>query len=416
MQCHARCSTRSLAVGMAVLLALVVLFVSVSGSSMARERFESNEAIPFSSEYYADAASRFGAALSPSARIIVGGESRPATISDYDVLGLHIGWYSDWRTSATPLTPHGMRYAQIILVRESDYPTNTLELTSTVASAPKGSLWIIGNEPERLTQKALGVVQGSRTPEQYAEIYHDVYNIIKGQDAGSWVAIGGIVQPTPLRLQWLERTLAAYHDRYGSEMPVDVWNIHMQILPEKTGSWGAEIPVGIDATQGEMFNFSLETGFYDNANPVLFRQLVISFREWMKAHGFQNKPLIISEYGVLFPSSYIGYGAGYGDPNFGDMVLISFIRETFEFMVDARDPSVGYAADDYHLVQQWLWYSINDQPYDFATGKGYNGSLFSHVDPTQMTIFGVAWREYMHTLLGYPRALLPLVARRFSRP
>jgi hypothetical protein len=134
----------------------------------------------------------------------------------------------------------------------------------------------------------------------------------------------------------------------------------------------------------------------------------------MKDHGFQSKPLMVSEYGVLFPSTYIGYGTGYGNKDFGDRVLITFMRETFDFMLTEQDPDLGYPADENRLVQQWLWYSLNDQLIDYEAGvtKGFNGSLFYHDDPTQMTKFGLAWRGYMLSLLGYPRVMLPLAVRR----
>jgi hypothetical protein len=149
---------------------------------------------------------------------------------------------------------------------------------------------------------------------------------------------------------------------------------------------------------------------------VLFRQLVTQFRQWMKDRGLQDKPLIVSEYGVLLPSTYIGYGEGYGDEAFGDQVLKTFMRETFEFLMTAEDPQLGYPADDHRLVQQWLWYSLNDRPfgYDPETGEqfGFNGSLFDHTDPTRMTQFGRTFRDYVRVLLGLPRTLLPLVSHR----
>jgi hypothetical protein len=213
--------------------------------------------------------------------------------------------------------------------------------------------------------------------------------------------------------------LAEYENRYGQEMPVDVWNIHVQILQEKAGEPGAEIPAGIDATEGVLYDyFSPETGYYDNANPVIFRRLVTEFRQWMKDNGFQNKPLIISEYGVLLPSTYIGYGDGYGDKDFGDQVVKDFMRETFDFLVNAKDPDLGYPADDNRLVQQWLWYSLNDQPYHYdpvaGTASGFNGSLFDYRDPTKLTEFGEYFRYYMHRLLGVPRVFLPVIMRRVS--
>ena len=47
------------------------------------------------------------------------------------------------------------------------------------------------------------------------------------------MAIGGVSQVTPLRLDYLERVLAAYEKQYGQPMPVDVWNVHTFILREQ---------------------------------------------------------------------------------------------------------------------------------------------------------------------------------------
>ena len=354
--------------------------------------------VPFTAEYYAGVNERFGVGLNPGITVSVNGTLRPALITDYNVGGLHIGWYSDWRATRHPPRPGGIKYAHLLPVKASIYPTNTLELTETVAANP-GALWLIGNEPEGKYN------QGNRTPGEYADIYHYLYTLIKVLDPTAWIAIGVVIEPTPLRLQWLDMVLSQYQSRFGEPMPVDVWNIHVQILQEKVGSWGAEIPAGLTATQGQLYTL------LDNANPGIFRQLVIAFRQWMKAKGFQNKPLIISEYGVLMPSTYI---AEDGDAATGDQKIIAFMRQTFDFLVNAKDVNLGYPADDNRLVQQWLWYSLNDQPYDPATGFGFNGSLFSHQDPAQMTKFGIAFREYIYELLGYPKILLPLIIRRVS--
>ncbi len=401
-RCRGLCS-----IFVAVCALVALLWILGNHGASVAVRAERAQPTPFTAEYYTAVNERFGLGLNTHVWLSDDGERRRALITDYDVGALHAGWYSDWGTNIAPLRPDGIEYAQLILIKSKHYPTSTLELTSTVAANP-GALWLIGNEPEGRTK------QGNRTPSEYAEIYHHVYTLIRGLDSTAQIAIGGVIEPTPLRLQWLEMVLREYENRYGEAMPVDVWNIHVQILPEKAGGWGAEIPAGLDATEGELYNFSIETGYYDNANPEIFRQLVTGFRQWMKAQGFQNKPLIITEYGVLLPSTYIGYGDGYGDESFGDQVLIDFMRETFSFLVSAKDADLGHPADDNRLVQQWLWFSLNTQPYDPATGRGYNGSLFLHSDPAQITKFGVAFREYMHTLLGYPRILLPLMMRSVS--
>jgi hypothetical protein len=337
---------------------------------------------PFSAAYYSSDSQRFGVGLNRGTSVTVGGQTRPALITDYAVDDLHVGWYSDWRANPEPLRPFGIRYAPMIGVRAGVYPTDTAGLADTVRLNP-GSLWLVGNEPEAKYG------QGNRTPEEYAEIYHDVYALIKTTDPSAWIAIGGVIQPTPLRLKWLDRVLQEYQRRYGLVMPVDVWNVHMQILNEKVGDWGAGIPAGLTETEGRLY------GFADNASPDEFRRLVHEFRQWMKDRGQQNKPLIISEYGVLLPSYYLA-----DTEQQGDQMVINFMRQTFDYMLTARDPELGYPADGNRLVQQWLWYSLNDQPYDPDTGKGFNGSLFSNQYPSQLTVFGQAFQSYLDALSG----------------
>jgi hypothetical protein len=352
------------------------------------------EAAPFTAEYYAGANERFGVAFNSRLTVTVDGMVRPALITDYNLSLLHIGWYSDWKTNKTPLRPDGIKYVQLIKVKASEYPTSTWGITETLANPDNlGMLWIVGNEPEGKYS------QGNRTPTEYAQIYHDVYSLIKNLDHTALVAIGGVIEPTPLRLKWLDMVLNEYQARFGEQMPVDVWNIHVQILQEVAGTpadplpWGAEIPAGLTDTVGVRYTL------LDNANPDIFRQLVTDFRRWMKARGFQHKPLIISEYGALMPSTYI---VPDGDEAKGDQAVIAFMRSTFDFLVHTRDSDLGYPADDYRLVQQWIWYSLNSP---------LNGRLFSDQDPRQMTKFGVAFHEYMWTLIGYPRALLPMIRK-----
>ncbi|MEM3553586.1 MAG: hypothetical protein QW658_01350, partial [Candidatus Bathyarchaeia archaeon] len=56
---------------------------------------------------------------------------------------------------------------------------------------------------------------------------------------------------------------------------------------------------------------------------------------------------------------------------------------TFEFFLTAADPTIGYPADGYRLVQRWCWYSLDDVTYP-------TGRLF---DPHTgaLTVVGEGW-------------------------
>ena len=329
---------------------------------------------------------------SPNERIGVGLVWGVADITSYDVAQLEAGWYADWAYRPNPPHPNGMDYGPLIPTGPGQYPPNWDALTKSVQRNP-GQVWMVGNEPE-------AVFQENHTPAEYAQIYHDVYTHIKAVDATATVAIGGVILPSPLRLQWLDMVLQAYQARYGVPMPVDVWNTHMQIVNEvsceydASNCWGAEIPAGITA------NFGITMTLPDNANYDLFVGLVRDMRTWMNARGFRDKPLVISEYGVLLPSDYLCDGCS-ENPALGDAIVSSFMTRTFEHMLNTVDLALGYPADANRLVQRWLWYTLNDRPYDFATGAGFNGALFDWRDkvyPGTLTDFGRVFKSYVSPL------------------
>jgi hypothetical protein len=211
----------------------------------------------------------------------------------FDVAQLKAGWYVDALPSATPAA--GMDRALVVKIR-TGYTIDPEILGSLVDSYP-GALWLIGNEPDCMWQDNV-------TPEEYARVYHDLYYFIKGRDGTSQVAAGSIVQPTPLRLQYLDRVLVAYRAQYGRALPVDVWNIHNAILNEVScdydpgNCWGAGIPPGIDADVG------VRRSMDDNDNMTIFQNQIWTFRRWMADRGYKGYPLVVSEFGILMPAEY----------------------------------------------------------------------------------------------------------------
>jgi len=193
-------------------------------------------------------------------------------------------------------------------------------------------------------------------------------------------------------------------------MPVDIWNIHVQILienPEKPDGEGAGIPAGLTANPGEARSYSPE----DNVNPLIFKSLVTEFRDWMQLRGQRDKPLIISEFGVLLPSDYLTPS---GDKEEGDRLIETFMQETFSWLLTATSDTTGCPDDENRLVQRWLWYSLNDgfYPDDCPSGDcpGFNGSLYDY-RTKKLTRFGLKFRSLQQT----ERLGLPIVLRQVSR-
>ena len=325
-------------------------------------------------------AARFCGALQPVRRPI-----------DYDWDLLRIGWYSDWGYSPywdyyRRQVPPGTDYMHLVdVAAHVPWPPDWERIEYALVSNP-GMTWIIGNEPED---------PSSLTPAMYAERYHEAYTHIKAVDPTAEVAVGGVVQPTPLRIIWLEALLAAYEERYQTPMPMDAWTIHMQILDEQRDTPWA-IPVGLPWEVMKQVGRNYHP--YDNSGISAFVQLIGEFRTWMKAKGYQAKPLYISEFGVLYPSFMLN---AWGTNVYGDEVLKEYMVLTFDYLLQAQDPELGHPGDDNHLVQRWLWFGLNINPTNQGLNCGYNGALYDWQDPDYpgtLTKAGLRYLQYMQTL------------------
>ena len=177
---------------------------------------------------------------------------------------------------------------------------------------------------------------------------------------------GAIVQPTPVRLEYLDRVLAAYQARYSMPMPVDGWALHSFLLNERSCKaynndinicWGADIPPGIEATDGQILTPE------DNARIDLFTTGIERFRTWMAANGYRDTSLHVTEYGVLMPPIF----------GFPPSKVNDYMSQTFDYMLNTRDETLGYPADDNRLVQRFAWFSTFD--------PGFNGHLYQSTDP-----------------------------------
>ncbi len=244
-----------------------------------------------------------------------------------------------------------------------------------------GHLWFVGNEPENPCR--FGTASS-----EYVERYYKLYHFIKQRDPSAQVGIGGVVLPSSLRRAWLERVLDGYRARYGQPMPVDVWNVHNLLLSECPGPCLPDDPNPCDPAlrcSGGYVppEFWCERGLWfsqdDQAKRTdVFEQLIWDFRRWMTTREeARDKPLIVTEMGVLAPRSDSG-------GSFPHEWVNQFMFETFDFMMTATDPEIGYAADGYRLVQRWTWYTLLDYY--------YNGSLFD--SQGNLSDFGLNFANY----------------------
>jgi hypothetical protein len=277
--------------------------------------------------------------------------------------GLIFGAAQNWNVSVQPPDVPAEYWQMVRLDQQGIRKVSWESLAEAIAANP-GSKWMIGNEPDV-------VWQDNVTPERYAEIYHEVYSFIKERDPGAQVAIGGVSQPTPLRRAYLDIVLDTYEERYGESMPVDIWNVHAFILREEADSWGVGIPPGLEGREGILYEID------DHDDVELIAQHLLEFRRWMGERGYGDKPLVISEYGILMPEDY----------GFPPETVAAFLEATFDLFRKMKGEE-GYTADDNRLVQWWFWYSVLDKEI-YTTGNLWDE------ETSQLTEVGRAWSQYI---------------------
>jgi hypothetical protein len=287
-------------------------------------------------------------------------------------------------------------------------------LGELVAANP-GAVWVIGNEPERIG------VQDDVCPQQYAEAYHDAYDFIKDVDPTAKVAVAGLVQVTPGRLQYLDIVRETYEENYGHSLPVDVWTMHIYILPE-TGDGDAHIALGTDPglAIGHSFDCSdPDTICHAEHDDIdLFEKQVRRMRRWMARNGYQDRPLLLTEYGINLPYHYPTPDNPDGrcaletcpedesDPSddycfcddnnetFHPERVADYMEATFNYLESAVDTSLGDPDDGYRLVQQWMWYRIYTDP----PAAGHASNLADPDDGYTMTVPAQRWHDYVATV------------------
>lgn len=274
---------------------------------------------------------------------------------------LGAGWWYDW--SVRSPAPSTGDYWQMIRMTGGRLDPPVTMFAAEAARLP-GQVWIVGNEPDVIWQDGV-------YPACAAYLYHQAYAALKRADPTARVGPGGITQASPLRLAYLDAWLDEYRARYGAPLPAEVWTMHAFVLREERGSWGVDIPPGQDVAAGWLLPVD------DHDNVESFKWQILTFRRWMADRGYGDRPLAITEFGILMPPDY-----GFGPERVG-----RFMTATFDFLLSARDPAIGLASDGGRLVQQWAWFSLADPLYptgDLVDAR-HNG----------LTPLGLAYRQYV---------------------
>ncbi len=310
-------------------------------------------------------------------------------ITNFATAPLRLGWYIDYRTKTNPERPNGIKHTQVIQLRQTGTGANASYQASPNGSAlraaiaaNRGADWIIGNEPDRRS------FQNDLEPHVYAKAFHDLYEFIKKEDPRARVFAGAIVQPTPVRLIYLDKVLNSHLEIYGQALQTDGWAIHNFILNEANCEhyikedpdnylqicWGADIPPGVNAVDG------LRITVDQNDDFQLFTEQIVRFRQWMKDRGYGGQPVLLSEFGVLMPADF----------GFSPERVNAFMQKTFDYLLNETDPALGNPHDGNRLIQQFAWYSTNDH--------SFNGYLFEEGRNPARSPMGDFWVNYVQAL------------------
>jgi hypothetical protein len=229
----------------------------------------------------------------------------PVTAAQLDALGPV--WYMDWQWRTATLARHERLY----VVWCSDVETDQGQIPAAMR-ASGAAWWSLGNEPNDPNQDY-------RTPEAYAELYHQ-YEGWADKAPRCGILPAGIANAD---WEWAAAFRDAYRDRYGRYPRTDGWNIH---------------------------NYILEPGL-DPYDVTEFGRRILAFRSWMESIGDGDKPLFLTEFGVL-------YGTGCCDrPVDAPEKVEAFMRQAVQWLQDSG------------AVSGWAWCATYT--------RLYNGSLMT---------------------------------------
>ena len=309
----------------------------------------------------------------------------PSGEDGYDLSILGIDTYLDWGNGAKNSTvADNIQYLRVINVSDAEFDGAMKGLPSRLKAYP-GAVWFIGNEPDAEVK-----YQDNITAETYADRYYLMATLIRSKDPSAKIGFGTIIQFTPVRKEYLKRVITELTLKAGNLTNalglIDIYSIHAFSLPELPlydsngnrlpNSWGAGVPKGYDSSWPPYYVW---TGNSDVIDINIFSARVTAFRQWMDNLGPNEraKPLWITEYGSLFPTTL----------GLSELTTATYMEQTFNYLLGARDPNLGNPTDNNLLVQKWMWYSLNG----FVTSFG--GSLY---DPLthQLTEVGSHFINY----------------------
>ncbi len=192
-----------------------------------------------------------------------------------------------------------------------------------VLRAHPGRWWLVGNEPN-------DPLQDNLSPAAYAGFYHRVASTARRIDPTCRLVPAGIANAD---WRWAQAFRDSYRVQYGHYPSVSAWNVHVYLLDPAKNSLDAQ-------------RFIARTE---------------DFRRWMVQINEDEKPLLLSEYGVLIM------------PDGADETAIAdYMREATVWLQDSE------------LVQAWAWFASH-------TGGYFLGDLYDA--ESRPTLLGRTYAE-----------------------
>jgi hypothetical protein len=217
-----------------------------------------------------------------------------------------------------------------------------------------------------------------------------------------------LVQVTPGRLQYLDKVWNAYLQAFGKPIPVDAWTMHVYVLPEVlsdgiTPNGIANVALGTNPALGKRGangNAVLcsEDDVYcyaEHDDVSIFAEQVKAMRQWMADHGQKEKPLLLTEYSILYPYVIDQGGTCFLSDEFGQCFtperVNSYMTQTFDYLNNqAVDGALGYSMDGNRLVQQYMWFSV----YVDENSEGRVSNLVEN-DLVTLTLLGQNFKDHV---------------------
>ncbi len=259
-------------------------------------------------------------------------------------------------------------------------PVDTL--VALVESAPAGSYWYVGGEPNRK----------SITGADFVDVFHYYYTNIKAIDPGAkitgpsvlnwdFTCIGcGEYQKGEI---WLKEFVEAYTDRYGHGPPVDVWTIDTYPIdwtntpnndPQKRPLYrGVRVPHWYIATE------QLE-----------------GLRQYLDSNGYSDTPIWITELAI-----HVGYEKWKWDP------FPTKISPVIPYHWDKMSNYINTLMDwlevnaERNGIERWFFFTTWQDIVDVRP-DGYMGIIFFD-GPDQGARLNCLGRLYRQRALGLPR-------------